>query len=77
MATNNMKLLSESIAERNLSKFLFYFSIIATFSIGVVAGAFISKLIGIYAVAAVSILFVVVFVLRFFIKEEKEEKKEA
>ena len=75
MATNNMKLLSESIAERNLSKFLFYFSIIVTFSIGVVAGAFISKLIGIYAVAAVSILFVVVFILRFFIKEE--DKKEA
>ena len=70
MCTNNMRLLSNNIAHRNLKKVAFYFSIILCFALGVVTSTFVVKIMDFYALAPSALIFIVILVLLFVDKNE-------
>lgn len=72
MCTNNMRLFSNSIANKNLRKALFYLAIILCFAVGVVASTLMSKVIGIYTIAPSASIFVIIFILLFINKDNEQ-----
>lgn len=72
MCTNNMRLFSTNLVQGKIRTALFYLMIIACFIIGLIASAFISKAMNIYALAPISSLFIVIFILYNFIPKERK-----
>ena len=56
MCTNNMRLFSKSIIEKNYKKVLFFILIIISFSIGVLVSALLGKVFELYSISFLSII---------------------
>ena len=70
MCTNNMRLFSSNLANKNFVKALFYLSIILSFALGVIISVFVIKAIGLYALAISASIFVVILILLFISKDD-------
>ncbi len=73
MCTNNMRLFSESIVERNKGKILFYLSVIIMFSIGCVVGVVLSKEMGIYSLCPFSSIYLIILIIEIMMRTKKRE----
>lgn len=73
MCTNNMRLLSESIVEKNKGKILFYLAVILMFSIGIAVGVVTSKAMGIYSLCPFSSVYLVVLIAEIVMKNKQAE----
>ena len=73
MCTNNMRLFSESLVERNKEKVLFYLSIILMFVVGCLVGVVTSKAMGIYSLCPFSSIYLIVLVAELIMKIKKNE----
>lgn len=73
MCTNNMRLLSESIVEKNKKKILFYLSIILMFSAGCAVGVLMSKIMGIYALCPFSSIYLLILIVEIVMKNKQAE----
>ena len=61
MCTNNMRLFSKSIIEKNYKKVLFFILIIISFSIGVLVSALLGKVFELYSISFLSIIVFIYF----------------
>lgn len=73
MCTNNMRLLSESIVEKNKRKILFYFSVILMFAAGCAAGVVSTKAMGIYSLCPFSSIYLFILVVEMVMKNKQAE----
>jgi uncharacterized membrane protein YoaK (UPF0700 family) len=68
-----MRLLSESIVEKNKGKILFYLTVILMFSIGIAVGVVTSKAMGIYSLCPFSSVYLVVLIAEIVMKNKQTE----
>lgn len=73
MCTNNMRLFSESIAERNKGKILFYLSVILMFAAGCAVGVSMVKLVGIYSLCPISGIYLLILIIEIVMKNKQAE----
>ncbi len=76
MCTNNMRLLSNGIAEMAPRKILLYVSIILVFSIGIVTGVLLGKGMNAYSISPIASIYLIILILELTTKEipNNEEK---
>ena len=77
MCTNNMRLLSKGIAERELNKILLYVSIIAMFVIGIVVGVLLGKALGIYSISPIAAIYLALLIIQLITKEVPNNEEKA
>ena len=63
MTTNNMRLFSKSIVNKNVEEILIYASIITTFALGIVFGVLLGKGMGIYSIMPISSIYLVIMLI--------------
>ena len=63
MCTNNMRLLSSNVVQKNYKKALFYLSIIISFSLGCFIAIILGKTFDVYSISFLSIIFILCLVL--------------
>ena len=63
MCTNNLRLFSISIAEKNGKKILFYLLIISLFCFGCILSVLLHKTMGLYSISPIASIYLVVFIV--------------
>ena len=77
MCTNNMRLLAVSVAEKKFDKTLLYIAIIVVFSIGVISGALLGKVMGVYSISPIAAVYLMVLILQLVTKEVPNNEETA
>lgn len=70
MCTNNMRLFSTNLANKNFVKAMFYLAITLSFALGVIISVFIIKALDNYALAPSASIFVIILILLFVNKDD-------
>ncbi|MBP5343040.1 DUF1275 domain-containing protein [bacterium] len=70
MCTNNLRLMSEKLVEKDKTFFL-YLSVIICFSIGCVLGTLFYNLMNYYSVIVLSAIYLIILIIRFPFKKDK------
>ncbi len=73
MCTNNMRLLSESIVEKNKWKIIFYLSVILVFSIGIAVGVVMVKAMSLYSLCPFSSIYLLILISEIILKNKQAE----